>query len=100
MIKEIALPENVGRFGDNFFPIGDYFSRVSVLRKRNQRVQMIRHQQPEMHIPVPAFLAEFDRLPDDAGNLIDAQLVNMPGRTADGDKENGAIAYPGWNLMR
>ena len=54
MIEKIALPAYAGSLRGNFLPVRDHLSHFDVTGKRDQGVDMIRHQEREMHVPVPA----------------------------------------------
>ncbi len=99
MIKEIPLPPDTCALGDVFLPTCNDLRVIPILRKGNQGMQMIGHQQPEMHMPVATFLPEIQRLPDDGGDRIMTKLVFSARRAVNRDKENSSIPDPRRNAM-
>lgn len=82
------------------FQFAKVFGEIRPIGKRNQGVQMIRHQQAKMNKPVLTFLAKFDRLPNDLGSGFGTELIGVARGAADGDKKNGFAANPRRKVVR
>ena len=95
VIEEIALPFNAKLRGRIMFPITDDLDHLAVWRKREQRMEMIRHQKKDMYPPIAALLAKSYRVEQAGGDRRHAELVLPSGPTVDGDQPDRFIgAHP------
>jgi hypothetical protein len=61
MIEKIALPIHAMFSGDKLLPVPDRRLHARFVRKRDDRVQMIRHKQAEAAMPDESLVIEFHR---------------------------------------
>ncbi len=58
MIKEILLPPNACFFRCIGFPLTNQFAHFLFISKRDERMQMIRHNENQVHIPTLTLVIE------------------------------------------
>src|SRR6516225_9457478 len=115
VIKKIALPIHAIFFSNELLPVLDGRSHSRFARERNNRMQMIRHQQAEAAVPDESLVIKFHRGEHSIANgrarhaacslwRVRAgsrtQLVFAPRHTINGDKEPTALGYPLRNCVR
>ena len=94
MIEEIPLPGDVRFLRDKFFPPGDNRFHNAVTRKMDQAMEVIRHEEEHMHVPIAAILPEAHGFEQDLSNVGVAELVRSLRRATDGDEKGRTIANP------
>ncbi|HTB82533.1 MAG TPA: hypothetical protein VK742_02660 [Candidatus Sulfotelmatobacter sp.] len=77
VFKKVALPKDAGLFRRPFLPFADdILDSFAGRRKRNQRMQMVRHQQKQMRPPQEFFLPMANRFKNACGNLRQGKLIS------------------------
>jgi len=100
VIKEIALPIYAMFSSAELFPVLDGCRHSGFTRKRDDCVQMIRHQQTQSAMPNASFMVELHRFEHTIADVCAAQLV-LPARHAvNGDEKPTTVGYPLWNRVR
>ena len=78
MFKKIALPDNADFFGRPFFPFADgALNRLARRWKRNQRVQMIRHEQEKIRPPQKFILPMTDGFKNACRDFRRGKLISI-----------------------
>jgi hypothetical protein len=100
VIEEIALPVHAMMSSDELLPVLDSRLHSRFTRERNNRMQMIRHEQAQAAMPEQFFMVKFHRGKHRGASVLTAQLVFARQYAADGDKEPTAVIDPLWNGVR
>ncbi len=102
MFEKIALPADADFLRRPFFPFADDgLDCFAGRRKRNQRVQMVGHEQKNVRPPQKLFLPVTAGFKETFGNFRQRQLVATALQTVDADKINFPVwVNPQWNIMR
>ena len=100
MIEEVALPLNAVISGQELFPVRYRAFQVLLAGERQNRMEVIRHQQRGVNVPNFLVVVVLERVQDGFRNFRRAQLI-LPGRFAvDRDEEPTASGNPAWRLVR
>jgi hypothetical protein len=94
MIEEVTLPMETRLLCHPFLPLENDLLHALFLRERHQSVQMIRHQQPQMHEPVMPLMSERNGIKDCTRHRLLTKRVLAPFLTADRDEEDRPIGCP------
>ena len=87
VLEEIPLPDNASFLGRPFLPFADDgFERLARWRKRNQRVNMIGHEEEKIRPPQKFFLPVTNGLEEVCGNVRYCELILEAFRAVDGDE--------------
>ena len=100
VIEKIALPIHAMLSGDELFPVLESPFHSRFARERNDRMQMIRHQQAQPAMPDESLVVEFHRGEHGIGSVCATQLVFARRQAVNGDKEPTALGYPLRNCVR
>jgi hypothetical protein len=100
VIEEISLPKNPEFASGEFLPLSDDARHLLVAGKGCQGVQMIGHQQDQVHPPIPAPLSKTNRFEQRRRQLGVTELVLTAWLTTDCQKENFIVrSNSGWNRV-
>ena len=94
VIEKIALPIHTVFSSDKLLLIPDGRLHARFARKRNNRVQMIRHKQAQTAMPDEWVVIKFHGGQQGIASVFAAQLVLARGYAVNGDKEPTALGYP------
>ncbi len=87
MVEEIPLPDDSRSPTGERLPIPDHLIHFLMGRKRDQGMQVIRHQKEQAQEPAPALVIVFRGIQDDAGRIRRGKRCVPTFLTAEGDKE-------------
>jgi len=100
MIEKIALPIHTVFSGDELLPVLDGRLHARFARERDDRVQMIWHEQTEAAMPDESLVVEFHGGEHSIARACAAELVFARRHAVDGDKKPTAFGYPLRNSVR
>src|SRR6266487_5151965 len=100
VVEEIALPIHAMFSSDELFPVLDARCHAWFARKRDDRMQMIRHKQAQAAMPDESLVIEFHGGEHGIASVRATQLVFARRHAVDGDKEPTALGHPLWNCVR
>ena len=99
VIEEIALPGDADVAREILFPIFNRLLHPRLLRKRDDAMQMIGHEQGNAAMPDEPVVIVCERMEHAIPNARSAKLV-FPARFAvDGDEKEGTIWNPLWHCV-
>ena len=99
MIEEIPLPGNTVLACEKFFPIFNRLLHARFLRKCDDGMQMIWHEEGDAAMPDEPVMIMRDRGEKDIANARAAKLVFAARFAVDGDEKEGSIWNPLWYCM-
>ena len=89
MLEKIALPADAHGFGRPFLPFADNeLERLAGRRERNQRMNVIRHEQKNMRPPEILILTMPDGFKENRCDCVRGELVGHARFAIDGDEIN------------
>ena len=91
VIEKIPLPPDMHRPRTELFPFRNHHAHLSLLGKQYQGVQMVRHQQEQLHPPIAASILMRNRLEYLSGDFRRTELIATTRPTTDRDKENRVV---------
>jgi len=90
VVEKPLLPLDPGLARDKPFPIGHNLDHAFLRRKRQQRMNVIRHDQPRMNPPARTLIMH-GRIPDARDHTRRHQSVTTSMLTVDGDEEDPMV---------
>ena len=96
VIEKIPLPLDAKCPGNVFLPFTHNLRHRFIYWKRDQGMQMIRHQKQELHPPITTLMEDPNRLENVCCQLRYGKLILATRFTANGDEEHGFL---GTNLI-
>ena len=109
VIEKIALPIHAVFSSHELFPVLNRRFHSRSTRKRNDRVEMIRHKQAKAAMPDESLVIKphrgkhgvaYGRARHSVRAGRQAQLVSTRRHAVDGDEEPTALGHPLWNRVR
>jgi hypothetical protein len=99
MIEEAFLPLDSGLSGYKPLPVSHDLDHGFVLRKRQQRMNVIRHHEPKMNPPSVAVIMD-GGIPDTCVHIRSQQRFAATNLTVDGDEEDAVVNPRGHGMAK
>ena len=100
MIKKIALLLNAYIMSGVMLPLGERILQARHRREAHQCMEVIWHEQEQMHPPIAVLFTEHERIMHPSSGLRLAKLILATRLGANSDEVDRAILDPRWNTMR